>query len=75
MHTANCVVCAWEGKRRPAKIWSAYVLFIDDKRKARITAGRCKKHAEVELPHLPHISSSACCVGMWQPDMGIVEEA
>jgi hypothetical protein len=73
-HTANCVICAQEGKRRTAKIWSAYVLLIDSTRKVRVTAGRCKKHANVEMAHLPHLSTSPKCVGLWIPDMGVVEE-
>lgn len=74
LHTQNCVICSQEGKRVPAKVWSAYVLLIDDKRKERVTAGRCKKHADVEMAHLPHLSTSPKCVGLWMPDMGVVEE-
>lgn len=74
MHTAYCVVCAHDGKRIPAKVWSAYVLLIDDQRKEKVLAGRCQRHADERLPHLPHLSKSECCVGLWMPDMGVLEE-
>ena len=69
-YTTNCIVCASRGKRRPATVWSGWVLLLTDDVRKEVTAGYCRRHRDAGLPHQPHISRKHHCVGMWFPDFG-----